>query len=223
MLVGLTAAAQAGQKLVIAEPVVPAAAPAWGVELAGTYNWGLNQLFKNNAMGKKNHVNTVGGDITGVYNIDENNAVTLRFGYGYGSDKYGVSFGEYIPGGTVRERLNAFTLMPGYRYTVALDEKWSVFGGVNVGLAANRLEVSETYHINERDTVTAKTHKSAWGFAWSAEVGAKYQINETVGVFVAGSYSGNTARPSLSYNGHSVGKMKTQGYLGVRAGVSFSF
>lgn len=229
MMMGLAGVATAGQKLVAVAPAPTAPAPAWGVELAGTYGWGLGKYMKSSYIGKKNHMNQVGGDITGVYNLDENNAVTLRFGYTYGGDKFGMTYVEGDGEGlrdvntTIKERLHTFTLMPGYRYTVALNDKWSVYAGVNAGVAAASAKLEETLHIDRRTDLTASAHKSAWGFAWSVEAGARYAVTETVDVFAAVSYTGNTARPNIKYAGESVGRVRTQQTLGVRAGVGIKF
>lgn len=222
IMLGLAGTCFAGQSVVASAPAP--VAPAWGVELGGTYNFALGK-YSRGALGdlKKNHVNTIGGDITGLYNIDENQAVTLRFGYGYGSDKFGVWTPSPDVSAHMRERLHSFTIMPGYRYTYALNDKWSLYAGANVGLAANIAKDSYTLVDDRRSRTTLDAHKSAWGFAWSIEGGAKYQINETVNVFAAVSYSGNTARPSVRYAGENWGKMRAQQYLGVRAGVGFSF
>lgn len=222
VMMGLTGVAFAGQSLVAVAPAVET--PVWGVEVAGAYNFSLGQLLKkDNVIGKKNHVNTVGGDITGVYNLDENNAVTLRVGYGYGSDKFAVWTPDPSLSASMRERLHSFTIMPGYRYTYAVNDSWSVFAGANVGLAANSLKLSERVGIDSRSAMTADAHKSAWGFAWSVEAGAKYQLDANWNVFAAVSYSGNTAQPSVRFNGYKVGKMKPQQYLGVRLGVGYNF
>lgn len=230
MMMGLAGVATAGQKLVpVAPATAPAPTPAWGVELAGTYGWGLGKFMKSEDITKKNHMNQVGGDITGVYNLDENNAVTLRFGYTYGGDKFSMAYvdegqgGLYDMNSTIKERLHTFTLMPGYRYTVALDDKWSVYGGVNVGVAAVSAKLEETLHLDRRSDLSASAHKSAWGFAWSVEAGARYAVTETVDVFAAVSYTGNTARPNIKYDGESVGRVRTQQTIGVRAGVGIKF
>lgn len=228
MTMGLASVASAGQKLVVAEPAPEATVPAWGVELGGTYGWGLRQYMKSPVIGKKNHMNQVGGDITGVYNLDENNAVTLRFGYTYGGDKFGMALvddmgGMYDMNTTVKERLHTFTLMPGYRYTYALDEDWSLFAGANVGIAAASSKLEVSHHIDRRSDLTASAHKSAWGFAWSVEAGVKYNVTENVNVFAAAVWSGNTARPNIKFAGEGVGRVHSQQTLGVRAGVGFTF
>lgn len=219
----------AGEK---SAPVAIAPAPAapvhtWAVELGAQYNWGLGKFMKNSVVNKKNHINTVGGDITGVYNLDENQAVTLRFGYTYGSDKFAFSGGSegciVLPNGHIKERLHTFSLMPGYRYTYAINDKWSVYAGANIGVSAEKAYMKETVNLDRRSSISGAAHKSAWGFAYSVEVGAKYAINENWGAFAALSFSGNTAKPNLKYDGYSVGKVRAQQYLGVRAGVSYSF
>lgn len=228
MMLGLASVATAGQSMVAQAPVVPATVPAWGVELGGVYGWGLRQYMKSPYISKKNHMNAVGGDITGVYNLDENNAVTLRFGYTYGGDKFGMSYTDGQGGlmdmnTTVKERLHTFTLMPGYRYTYVLNEDWSVFAGANVGVAATSAKLEVTEHIDRRSDLTASAHKSAWGFAWSVEAGVKYNVTENVNVFAAAVWSGNTARPNIKFDGESVGRVRAQQTLGVRAGVGFTF
>lgn len=229
MMLGLAGVATAGQSMVAQAPVAPATAPAWGVELGGVYGWGLRQYMKSPYISKKNHMNAVGGDITGVYNLDENNAVTLRFGYTYGGDKFGMALvddeGNRLMdmNTTVKERLHTFTLMPGYRFTYALNEDWSVFAGANVGVAATSAKLEVTHHIDRRSDLTASAHKSAWGFAWSVEAGVKYNVTENVNVFAAAVWSGNTARPNIKFAGEGVGRVHAQQTLGVRAGVGFTF
>ena len=221
MVAAVMATAYAGQS-VIANPAPQPTAGPWGVEVAANYNWGLGQYMKSDVIGKKNHINTIGGDITGVYNLDENQAVTLRFGYGYGHDKFALA--TYLDKGYyAKETLHQFTIMPGYRYTYPVNQAWSVYAGANVGLAANVAKIDETEVINRHSKHTESAHKSAWGFAWSVEVGAKYQIDTNWNAFAALSYSGNTARPNIKYDGQSVGKVRTQQYLGVRLGVGYTF
>lgn len=230
-IIALTALAGitfAGEKSApIATVTAPAPAHAWAVELGAQYNWGLGKYMKSDFFTKKNHVNTVGGDITGVYNLDENQAVTLRFGYTYGSDKYAVvdggKGGIMLPNAHVKERLHTFALMPGYRYTYDINEKWSVYAGANVGIAAESAKIAETVELDRRSRYTSEAHKSAWGFAWGLEVGGAYKVADNMKVFAAVTYTGNTATPNIKYDGVSVGKVRAQQYLGVRAGVSYAF
>lgn len=223
-LLGAMSVAFGGQKLNIAQPVQQEASP-WAVEIGATYNWGMNKFLKNgSAIEKKNHVNTLGGDITGVYNLDENNAVTLRFGYAWGQDKFAVSpFGEYVPSSWLKETSHTFSLMPGYRYTVAIDDKWSVYGGVNIGISNTSIKLAEHVNLDRHSSFTEEAHGSAWGFAYSVEVGANYAVTDNVKLFAAGTFSGNTATPKVKYDGYTVCKGNHQVYLGVRAGVSYSF
>lgn len=227
MVAAVMATAYAGQS-VIATPAPQSTSGTWGVEVAAVYNWGLNQYMKSDVICKKNHINTVGGDITGVYNIDDNQAVTLRVGYGYGQDKFALVDDSYSntlrdPNWHAKEVLHQFTIMPGYRYTWDINQSWSVYAGANVGLAANVAKLDVTEELDRRSSYTESAHKSAWGFAWSVEVGGKYQIDEHWNAFAAVSYSGNTARPNIKYDGYSVGKVRTQQYIGVRLGVGYEF
>lgn len=210
------------------QSVVPAPAPAvsapsvqsWGIELAGVYNWGLNKPVKNEIAGKHNHINGIGGDITGVYNFDENNAVTLRFGYTWGNDKFATIYsdGDETVSGHFKETIHTFTIMPGYRYTYAINDQWSVYAGANVGMACELLRMEETVFDD-----TERAHGHGWGFAYSVEVGGRYAIDTNWEAFAALSFSGNTASAKVKHNSHTVAKGAHHNYLGVRLGVGYKF
>lgn len=222
VMLAVATTAFAGQSVVPApSPAVSAPyTPAWGVELAGVYNWGMNKPVKNEIAGKHNHINGVGGDITGVYNIDESNAVTLRFGYTWGGDKFAVIYdGWDAPvSGDFKETIHTFTIMPGYRYTHAINDKWSVYAGANVGVACELFRMEETVFDD-----TARAHGHGWGFAYSVEVGGRYAIDTNWDVFAALTFSGNTATAKVKYDGETVAKGAHHNYIGVRAGVGFKF
>ena len=117
-----------------------------------------------------------------------------------------------------KARVHTFSFMPGYRYTHALTPRLSVYGGVNAGIAnaGNRLNM---YIGHER---LLGAHDSAWGFAYSAELGLRYAVTPMVDVFAAYQFSGNTAKCRLrcEYGGITANRMH---YHGVRAGVGFRF
>ncbi len=211
-LIALAAPALAGTKTVVATVPAPAPAPApivspWAVEVGTGYNFASKDLFKGDEDQKK--VNTWGWDLTGVYKLDENNALTLRLGYAYGSRKQDDDY---------RFKVNNWSLMPGYRYTYALDDQWSLFAGVNVGVTNMKWRVT-----GEGEA----TDKSGWGFGYSAELGVRYAINTNWDVFAAYQFSGSTASPKYTWTDgntfeHSV-KSKAQNYHGVRIGVGYTF
>ena len=211
-LIALAAPALAGTKTVVATVPAPAPAPApivspWAVEVGTGYNFASKDLFKGDEDQKK--VNTWGWDLTGVYKLDENNALTLRLGYAYGNRKQDDD---------VRFKVNNWSLMPGYRYTYALDDQWSLFAGVNVGVTNMKWRITGDFPAVE---------KSGWGFGYSAELGVRYAINTNWDVFVAYQFSGSTASPKYTWdagNGFTEStKAKAQNYHGVRIGVGYTF
>lgn len=188
----------AGQKVIIqqapVQPVAPAPAVSpWAVEIGASYTWGVPDIFLENN-GHCKEIKSIGADITGVYNINENHAVTLRFGYSWGGEKFAAEWdAEEVYGDWVKVRIHTFSLMPGYRYTAPITDKLSWFVGANIGIANASYKMSE-YEGSER---WYADHKSAWGFAYSAEVGLRYNFCSSVYGFMAYQYCGNTASPKI--------------------------
>ena len=261
-------------------PVAPAAASPWGVELGASYNWAVPDTYRNWASCQE--VKSIGGDITAVYRVSGHSALTLRFGYSWGGNKWAdsvelsaledgalanfrpIKFDKtaliekykqeimkiherakqknprrrqaalqsneaQIPAEDLGEmdervdfwskaRVHTFSFMPGYRYTHALTPRLSVYGGVNAGIAnaSNKLNM----YIEHEHLLSA--HDSAWGFAYSAELGLSYAISPAVDLFAAYQFSGNTAkcRPHCEFGEMTANRLH---YHGVRAGVGFRF
>lgn len=220
----------AGQKVIVnpapVAPVAPAVASPWALEIGATYAWGVQDIYKGEEWSPCKEIKTIGADLTGVYNLDDNNAVTLRFGYNWGGEKW-ASVYDYGPnevyGYTNKTRQHTFYLMPGYRYTHHITDSLSAFVGVNVGIAnvSNKYtEYGEDYgEIWKSPTL----HNAKWGFAYSAELGLRYDINETLYVFGAYQLFGNTAKPNLKYEGETICKAKANHYHGVRVGLGVNF
>lgn len=230
MMMGLV---YAGQN----EMVVTAPAPApvsevspWSLELGMGSNFGLNKAIKSDYLTKKNHINTLSWDVTGVYNLNENHAITLRFAYGYGRDKFAVvpdyegMTGTYRePNMHVRETIHQFSLMPGYRYTLPVADRWAVYAGANVGLSNESFKLDFHEDFDRKSSYTVSGHDTAWGFAYSVEIGAKYAITENLYAFGAATWSGTTAKTKVKFDGETVAKGNRHGYIGVRVGVGYSF
>ena len=181
----------AGQKVIVnpapVAPVAPAVASPWSIELAATYTWGVPDIYQY--VSPCQEIKSIGADITGVYAIDEHNAVTLRFGYTWGGEKFAWDE-EWI-----KTRIHTFSLMPGYRYTSPICDQLSWFVGANVGIANASYKITE-YDQEDKDSA----HKSGWGFAYSAEIGLRYELTENLDVFCAYQYGGNTASPKEEGN-----------------------
>ena len=117
-----------------------------------------------------------------------------------------------------KTRIHTFNFMPGYRYTCGLTKDLSLYAGVNAGIA----NASNKFGLYMEDTRLLGVHDSAWGFAYSAELGLSYAVTPTVNVFAAYQFSGNTAKCKLRSEYGDV-TAKRQHYHGIRTGVGFRF
>ncbi|MGN0874886.1 MAG: outer membrane protein [Akkermansia sp.] len=204
-IIALAAPALAGTKPTVAPAPAPAPTPApvvspWAVELGVGCNRAARNVLKD--VDDQKRVHTWSWDVTGVYNLDDNNALTLRLGYAYGNRQQDLD-----------ERIitHTWTLMPGYRYTYALNDQWSLFAGANVGIA-NWSWKDKGY-----------SHKSGWGWGYSAELGVSYAICPKWNVFAAYQFSGNTANHTAVDEFGDRQRSKEQNFHGVRLGVGYTF
>lgn len=208
----LTVPAMAGTPDVVPTPApepAPAAEPVT-IEIGASYSFATKDMIDwSNHAGKKVHM--LGGDITSLYAIDENNAATLRLGYGTGSATRTDE--DY----RMRYRLHTFSLMPGYRYSIKADDALTCYVGVSAGVTNSSLKFKAT---NDFERIAA--HGSEWGFGYSAEIGASYAISEGVSIFLAYEFSGNSARPKL-HTDEVWATANQQVYHTIRAGVSCQF
>lgn len=196
-------------------PLQAAAAPcplSW--EVAAVYNFANTDLLKH-SVGEDKDIDTYGADLTAVYALNENNSVNLRFGYTFGDEvnKEAAAWGE-----RQETDVHTFYLMPGYRYTTALTDTVSAFIGANVGVT----NMSIKNHWRGED-YTLTEHDSAWGFAYSAEVGLRFALCKNSDLFVAYSFNGSSAKPKATKEGWIDFKAKRQTYNGIRAGVTVKF
>lgn len=183
-----------GVETVVPVTVVETSGPAlWAVEAGAGYHWAINDLddFDNEG------IDTVGGDITILYNFTENLAATVRFGWYAGEKDYNAwqsMEAEYM------------SVTAGLRYTteVAPGTRWYI--GAEAGVGNYELTYSELFWGEETDDKT--------GFAYGVETGVQYDVAEGVYVYGAVEFSGCTADPF---------GCKDQFGYGLRAGVGVSF
>ena len=223
----VTSATAAQANSVVASP--------WSVELAGGYQFAIREFQKKpmvsdgSTVSRSNmsmpKVDLISADVTGVYNLSDRQALILRAGYATGDDSAKV---EGDPTARIKDEVDLFTLMPGYRYTMPIyQDKLKAFAGANVGLAYVKYKSKQTGAKD--DYYNTKVDDSDWGFAYSAEIGLRYDVTEHVGIFAAYQFSGNTAdikRHSYNHgsgNSHADSQTRMQVYNGVRAGLSYAF
>lgn len=192
--------------------VAPAAECPITWELAAVYRYANRDLIAH-AEGNEKDIDTYGVDLTAVYGIDDNWSANLRFGYTFGDEVNKDVYGWWRQ----ETDVHTFYLMPGLRYTAPIDDTWSWYAGVNVGMANECVKEKVSVPI---DNYAEKTHDSDWGFAVSGELGVRYKMCENTEFFAAYEFFGSTATPKL-YDGW----VDTHGqtYHGVRAGVSIKF
>ncbi len=191
------------QTVVYTQPAPAACASPYTFELGALYAFANDNVFR----GGNKSVDVYGGDLTAVYHVNLNHSFNLRLGYTFG-DGVDRSYGLR------RETdLHTFSLLPGYRYTHAFNDKWSMYIGANIGVA----NVSAKDNLRGSD-VQFHDHNSEYGFAYSAEAGLRYRLCENSEVFVAYQFYGSNATPSTFGN-----SMHKQTYNAVRTGVSFKF
>lgn len=212
-----TAQAARAKKQAAPAPVV-AAEPAspYTLEIGFTADSAANDIFKNKNDQYVGKVGTIGADLTGVYALDENRAITLRLGYGTGS-----ADGDFFDGQQHDEwEVTRLTLMPGFRYTKPWGAKTHYFIGANVGLVQQSVE----YTCTRKD----QNESTSWsgdstGLGYSAEIGLTYKYSEKVSLLIAYQLSGSTNQTELSIYEDEKSKCEQQMYHTIRAGVSVKF
>lgn len=196
----------AGTPIITPAPA-PAPAPAvspWAIEIGAIGNLANRNI---NHEGITEAIDTYGADLTGIYNITENHAITLRFSYAYGSEVIRYNFGPEEDF-SVRGELTNFSIMPGYRYTTAVTDKLSAFAGASIGFTHERL--TGIFDREEKDSA------NDWGLGYAAEIGVSYALCPKTALYAAVQYSGNSAS-------HGKFDTKKQSYTGLRVGVNYKF
>ena len=203
-------------------------------------------------------LDTAGVDLTLVKKLSEHHSVNLRFGYSTGDldvtlsqqDIAGMNFSgsgligtlaqkllpQMLAGFKGHARLHNFSLMPGYRYTCQVTPQVAFYAGANVVINSSLkgdVSISKTFEGHNMQ-YNANGHDSQFGFAYSAEVGARYAVTKRLELFAAYEFFGSTTHPELKTNqGTSISGIPIEGsiglttrkqiYHGVRAGLSYAF
>ena len=204
--------ATAGEPVVIAEPTIaPACACPLSWEFGVAENTAANDIITAQSFNRVK-LSTITYDLTGLYSLDQHNAIDLRFGFGHGKDssardEYKDSYTGY-----------SFYLMPGYRYTTPICDNMTFFAGANAGLINHSLKFKRTSNAG-----SVSAHDSDYGLAMSAEVGVTYDICKNVYLFWAYQYSTSTAQPKPDFGGGFSVTAHKQQFHSFRAGVGVKF
>ncbi len=211
LALGLAGAAFAGEPVIAPTPApipTPTPAPACcpiSLELAAGYAFAMDDIYDGFP---SRDIDLYTADLTAVYNINDKHSINLRFGYGFGDEAF------RIYGATFETDVRTYSIMPGYRYTHTINEKWSTFIGANIG--ATRMV---TRLCIDSVAPRAKADDSDWGLGYSIEVGAHYKFATDWSVFATYGISGNTVNTQPA----SVFPTDNQNYHGFRIGVSHQF
>ncbi len=175
------------------------AASPFSWELAGNYNHAFRSI-RSHAPAPS--IDTWGADITGLYQLQGNHALSFRFSYAYGADS-----GFHV---------HNFALMPGYRYTHSFNEQWCIFAGVNAGIG---LSILDSPGMKKRSHALSRRDDMA-NIVYSAELGAGYTVSPQVRIIGSIGVNGGTS-PF-----HSAGyedAREEQFNLGLRLGIHCQF
>ncbi len=196
----------------------------WSVEIAASANFATRPIMRKDWDELSPQVHTYGADITVARTITSGLSANIRFGFAYGKDSVS-GWDEVGEPESMRFRVTNFILMPGLRYTFSLSESTYLFLGANIGILSRNLRYRENYGDGEYNE-TYKWHKSDYGFAYSAEIGLRYNVTPHIGIFAAYQISGSSARPKYSvtdeYGEYSC-TSPHQYYNSVRCGLSYTF
>lgn len=217
----------------------------WAVEIGGVYRWAAKDIAK----GADEDVDVWGGEITGIYKLTENHAITLRFGYHGGEesetttvvsrpevfepviDNSDIAPEGQIPeyeGDTIYSRdkakveVSSLYLMPGYRYTGAICDSVSWYAGANVGIAytKGKYSWSEFESVNGDPICDESGKGSDKDWGLAASAEIGLQYHITDSVYLFGAYQYWASTAQPEKNGV---KMKKQHYHTVNAGVGINF
>lgn len=164
----------------------------FALEIGPNYTWTLD------GPGEDEEIDTIGADITGVYNMTENWAVTLRGSWGYGSKKDDDG---------IEAKMNNWSIAPGLRFTYGVTENLSVFIGASVGYGYTDISFKEW----DADFTGS-------GLTYGVELGLKYDLNDSLYLYGAAQYWGTTAEPD--WHGEELEK---QSGVNFRIGVGYEF
>lgn len=182
LILALTLAipAIAGEMTMPVAQVEQSAAPSpWAVEIAGVHTWTMAD-----ADDWLHNINTVGFDVTALYNINSNWAATLRFSWAYGSGRYSEDYG---PGEYFREKteITNWAVSGGVRYTAPISGKLSWYTGANVGWGRTEMTAISDERIAGGGTTHMQGDSDDGGLSYSAEIGLKYDM--TSDLYITGS------------------------------------
>lgn len=183
-------------------PGTPAASTtsSFGIEIGGNYI----DIDKDDI-----EMDIAGFDVAGVYNINENWSLNLRFSYSCGDRTF------YDPISTDHDEveLSHWTIAPGVRYTAAITDTLNWYIGANVGIAQTEL-TDKWVHLMHANHDFATYKEDASGVTYTIETGVRIDFCDNVYLYGSAMYWGTTA---------ATGSLNNMNGYGFRAGLGLSF
>ena len=170
-------------------------------EAAVNYNIGITNICKYK---QSPSINTLGLDVTGLYNLKENHYITCRLSYAHGNDS------DFV--------LNQWAIMPGYRYEYRINEQCTAFAGAFLGLGYSTLDYAG---IDEQKRRGLNRKDEMLNVQYSLEAGARYTVAPDIELLGAITFNGGTS-PILGIS-YDEGGSEEQASVGARIGVGFKF
>lgn len=147
-------------------------------------------------------IDTIGADITAVYNLSKNWAITLRGSWATGSDTLFNIMDIDVTN---------WSIAPGIRYTLGITDNLSAFAGVNIGYGDSDVD-TEIKGLGLRESLSDS------GLVYGIELGLKYDINDSLYLYGAAQYWGTTAEPD-----QAGAKLDKQAGFNFRLGMGYEF
>ncbi len=197
----------------IPTPTQPVVQSSWGVEIVGTHTWAVADAYDG-----MHNINSWGVGVTGVYNINDNLAATVRFTYANGCDSKVYVEDSYYD--KFHEEITNMTVTVGLRYTAPITEKLSWFAGANVGIGYSEIEDTNTWGDSlDNYSESYKGDADDFGLAYSVEAGLKYDVCESAYIIGSVGFNGVWTTPDWE-GGYNDGQ---QTGIIVSLGVGYKF
>lgn len=202
---------------------VPVAAPAacpFALEVAGTWITPLQDADDD-----FHDLKMWGVDVTGVYKLNDNWAVTLRGTWASGTDasRGSDAVDNWSQSWVDKADITNWTITAGMRYTAQLTQKLSWYAGANIGWGRTEMRYTTGWswydsldHAGDSDGM--KVEGDDVGVAYSVEMGLKYNITENLYATGSVGFRGMTTEPNFEFD-----RAGQQTGISVSAGLGWQF
>ncbi len=186
--------------ITVVEPLPAPAVSPFSLEVAGTWTTPMQD-----ANDRFHDLKMWGVDVTGVYSLNENLALTLRGTWASGTDasRGGFSEGTYRESRVNKADMTDWTITAGVRYTDKITEKLSWYAGANIGWGRTEMRYTNSLFWTDPNDGTGggggKWEGDDVGVAYSVEVGVKYDFCKNLYAVGSVGFRGMTTEPNFEW------------------------